>query len=79
MSNSQKKVRSGINATYDWRNAMTSYLRASCLSIEPSPNQELAGRVAKVTDLPLSDTLSALTSPSITPTQTLDGSPLWHA
>ena len=57
---------------------MTSYLRASGLSIEPSPNQELAGKVAKVTDFPVSDTLPALTSPSITPTQTLDGSPLWH-
>src|ERR1700722_12147527 len=78
VSSSQKKVTAGIKATRESRNAMMSYLRASCLSNEPSPNQQLAGKVAKVTGFPVSDRLVALTNPSITPTQTLDGSPLWQ-
>src|ERR1700730_1766056 len=79
LSSSQKKVAAGINATRDSRIATTSYLRASCFNNDPSPNHELAVKVAKVTDLPCSERLPALINPSTTPTQTLDGSPLWHA
>lgn len=70
-SKSQKNLLSGIRATRDSRSAITSYLRTSRLSTEPSPNHEPAGTAAKVTDLPEQEALTSFTSPSMTPTQAL--------
>ena len=66
-----QKVLSGIRATRDSRSAITSYLRTSRLSPEPSPNHEPAGTAAKVSDLPEQEALTSFTSPSMTPTQAL--------
>src|SRR2546422_916255 len=77
-SHSQLNVARLTHATRVARSAIASYLRASVLSIEPSPNQPPAATPVNVIDLPAGDTTLIFSSPSMTPIQCSTGSPLRH-
>ena len=78
LSSSQLNVARGMNKSRLSRSAITSYLRGSFLSKEPSPNQPPASMPVNVTILPSGETLHILSSPSPTPIQWSTGSPLRH-
>src|SRR5450830_1328741 len=58
------------------RNAITSYLRGSSLSSEPSPSQPPLAMPANETVLPSGETLLIFSNPSLTPIQCVTASPL---
>ena len=76
VASSHSKVARGMRATRVSRSAITSYLRVTSLSSEPSPNQPPVGTPANVTLLPPAEKLLILTRPSMMPTQVSSASPL---